>query len=329
MRLLLAKSGQWPPRVPAVTIVALDRTLGAGDGRLGKHPVSLAEQLLRLHGLCQPALAPKGEDAHTQTGDDVGAAGQDCRATGHQRLQGEVGDTAKGNVGVVFDRLGGGSLCGGSERGRRGDGVEGAGDAGELARVGAGELGADNVGVLRDADDEVGVHVDAGDGPGVVVQDDGERGAVRDGGEVLVQGLVVADGVAVVAGGHDEDVLSAGVGTFLAQFDGAADAVLAGAGDDGDVGKPRIVQGGTGLADDCLALFAGQVHGFTVGTHGDQADQTSPGQADSMAADGWNIEVFSVGVEEGHGGSINSRTERCARRHSDEMIMIELIYGVL
>jgi hypothetical protein len=39
-----------------------------------------------------------------------------------------------------------------------------------------------------------------------------------------------------------------------------------------------------------------------------------------MAADGWDIEVFSVGVEEGHGGSIGSGTERCARRHFDDII---------
>lgn len=55
------------------------------------------------------------------------------------------------------------------------------------------------------------------------------------------------------------------------------------------------------------------MHGLAVGVHGDQVDEASFDEADGVVADGGWIEVFGFGIEEGHGGSIDSGAKGSAR----------------
>lgn len=64
---------------------------------------------------------------------------------------------------------------------------------------------------------------------------------------------------------------------------------------------------------DELAFGTGQVDGFAVGAHGDEPDEAGFGEADGVLADSGDIELFRVGVEEGHGWGVDPWAERGAR----------------
>lgn len=67
------------------------------------------------------------------------------------------------SAGYLADRWG--------QREGRGDGMQGERDAGQFARVGACELGANDIGVLRDAYEKVRVHVNSCQSTWVVIDD--------------------------------------------------------------------------------------------------------------------------------------------------------------
>lgn len=86
--------------------------------------------------------------------------------------------------------------------------------------------------------------------------------------------------------------------------------MFGGAGDDGSIGETCLSESRAGLANDGLTFGAGEVNVFTVGAHSDQADEASFCEADSVGANSGRVEVFSVRIKEGHGGSVDSWTER-------------------
>jgi len=52
------------------------------------------------------------------------------------------------------------------------------------------------------------------------------------------------------------------------------------------------------------------VDGFSVGAHGDEADEAVPYETLGVLLDGGDVEVFGFGVEEGHGGRVDAAWER-------------------
>ena len=93
-----ARPLQRPTRIPTIIMVALDGSLGSGDGSLGEQPVSSAQQLLHLHGLSEAACTPQIEDVHTQPGEHIRSTGQNGRTPRRQSLQGEICNTTKSHV---------------------------------------------------------------------------------------------------------------------------------------------------------------------------------------------------------------------------------------
>lgn len=192
--------------------------------------------------------------------------------------------------------------------------MHGGRDAGQFARVATCEFGADDNGVLRDADEKVRVHVNSCHSAQVVVDDERDGRAVCDGGESGIEDFVGAHSSAVVAGRHDQGVLGACAGRLVAELDGAPDGLLRGAGDDGNVGETCVSESHASLADDGLTLGAEEMDGFAVGDHGDQAGEASFCEADSVGASGSRVEIFGVRIE-GQGGGVDSWTVRGSRGH--------------
>ncbi|CRK15734.1 hypothetical protein BN1708_011526 [Verticillium longisporum] len=281
--------------VATVAEVAVDGTLGAGDGGLGQVPVTLAELLLELDGLLLLARSVEVPDLDADLGRDVGATGDDAAATADEGLDGEVAHATKGHVA--------GALVPG------GLGVGGQGDTGQLAVVAAGELGADDVLVLGEPDEKVAVHVDAGDGARVVVENERDGALVGDGDEVVVNGSLVHLG-AEVRRGQDEGVVGAGGRGQLQKLNGAANTAFGGTEDDGGLLEAGSVESLAGGLGDGNLLLAGAVGSLAVGAHGDEAGKASARQTLGVLLDDGDIEVFGLGVEEGHGRGVNADRQR-------------------
>ena len=143
---------------------------------------------------------------------------------------------------------------------------------------------------------------------GEVVDKHGERRRIRDGAEVVQQG-VVGDHALVVAWREEDRVVAAGLCGVLAETDCLAGGRRAAAHDHGDGGEARGVEGAARVLGYELALFAVQVDGFAVAALGDDAGYAGLGEVDSVGFDGGEVEVF-IGLVEGDGGDVDAGDER-------------------
>lgn len=84
------------------------------------------------------------------------------------------------------------------------------------------------------------------------------------------------------------------------------------AGDDGEGGEARGVEGGAGGGDDLFALLGGEVHVFAVGALAGDGGHACFGEADGVLGRGGEVDVF-VGGEEGDHGNVDAGDERALR----------------
>jgi hypothetical protein len=168
--------------------------------------------------------------------------------------------------------------------------------------------------MLGDLNQQVGIHIDARHSPGIIIQDDREGTAVRDIHKVLVNGIFVHQATEI-RGREQEHVFSSGRLGFFDQVDGSTDRAFCGTDDDGNLCEAGRVERFAGGSRHGGFLCWGEVHGFAVGTHGDEADKPGFGEAYRVSFDGRDVEVFGFGVEEGHCWGVDAGNEgpACAR----------------
>lgn len=214
---------------------------------LAKRPLHLRELQLRRRRLLNLPRVVQIEDLDAVLGVQVRDAGDRARAA-----DGHRGDEP---VALARER---------EELAR----VELGAHARDLGDAAAGELDADDVGVLAEAGEHVRVDVEAGGDAREVVDDDGDQGG---GGELLEEaddgGLV--HGEVEVGGDEDEGVVGAcGLGEVGFGDDGARGLTAAAEGDC-EVGAA----GGDGnfarLLDEGGLFVGGQGDGFAVGASQD------------------------------------------------------------
>lgn len=284
-RLLRRRRHTRPPRQRAVSPIRLQGALDRDKPTLDRQPVRARDdrlQRLRLRDL--PALVELHE-AHARARNQIRHAADDARAAGDEGLEGEVGGAAEGQE-IGFG-LGG--------------------DAGEFARVAAGELDADDVGMFSEGQDVVGGEVEAGGGTGEVVDEDGDRGGGRDVAEVVEEGGVVHERL-VVAGRQDKDVVSSGVGGVLAELDGFAGGRCAAADDEGHGRGSRGIEGAAGRGRNEFAFLTVEMHGFAVAALDDEAGDTGVGEVGGVFLDGGEIDLLVV-LEEGDSWHVDAGDE--------------------
>jgi len=95
--LFLTQPLQRPPGEATVAVLEFNGRLCASNGRLGEHPVALAEDLLQLDSLFVLALDAQVPDLDTELGQNVGTASNDTAAARGCSLHGEVCNASEGH----------------------------------------------------------------------------------------------------------------------------------------------------------------------------------------------------------------------------------------
>jgi len=115
-----------PPRQAPVAVEGVQRALDGDEAAPDGDPVGAGHDGLGPLRLRDVARVVELHDVHARAGREVGQPRDDALPARDERLQREVGGAAQGDEA----------------------GLGGGRDAGQLARVGAGQLDADDVGVL-------------------------------------------------------------------------------------------------------------------------------------------------------------------------------------
>jgi len=278
----------------------LHATLAADDAALYGGPVATRHDFLERLGLGNAALVIEFDDPYAGTRGNVGQTGQDAVATRDESLHSEVGRAGEHEeVGLFWVvRLASSGSGSGSH-------------AAEFAGVAAGQLNADNVGMLRKLDDDVRGQIEATGTAGVVVDDDGDRRGVSDRGEE-VENSARGRGEerSVVGRRKNKRVVTAGLPGLAAVLDGLAGALGAAADNQWHVSEAGVIESLAGGCRNQAALGVREMHGFTVGALGAQASDTSAGQPHGVPGDGIEIEILGPLLKEAQSGHIHTRHQR-------------------
>ena len=186
--------------------------------------------------------------------------------------------------------------------------MRGGRDAREFARVAAGELAADDVGMGGEGDDGVGVEVGARHGGGVIVDEERQGRGGGDVEEELVQGRGREEGL-VVGGRQHEGVVAARDGGVVAERDRLPRRLGAATDDDGHSAEAGVVERLPRHTRDGLALARREVHGFAVGALRGEACDAGAGEPDRVRGDGRPVELFRAGGEEAQRGDVDAGPE--------------------
>lgn len=254
---------------------------------------------MHVLGLGDLALVVEFNRLDACLGRNVGEARQDSVSAGHQSLDGEIRRASEnqelGVAGVVV----------------LGEFPSGRSDAVHLARVAARELDTNNVGVLRQLDNDVRRQIHAVHGAGVVVDDEGDGRGVRDGVEELDDGLASRSEQGRVVGRRkDQGVVATSLPCLAAELNRLPRALSAAADDNGHPRETSVVECFPGCCCHKLPLGVGEMNSLAVGSLRGESGHTGAGEPHGVPRNGGRVDVFGTLFKEAHGGHIDAGYER-------------------